>query len=167
MPVFEVVSGGDRRSLIKRFERKSKHDAISELVDFHLLNCTRIEKLEAELAELRARVVVIPDECPHLILFDDAEVKPIMFAGSGARKAALAKWEQVSIGWNAHLFVRLEKNCRDDIYPSLSGKAVSEGLLRRIASDPARGAAYADLVELRTLLDDGTEIRGNVGSPDA
>lgn len=52
MPVFEVVSGGDRRSLIKRFERKSKHDAVSELVDFHLLNCTRIEKLEQELATL-------------------------------------------------------------------------------------------------------------------
>ncbi|WP_370599600.1 hypothetical protein [Pseudomonas nitroreducens] len=63
MAVFEVVSGGDRRSLIKRFERKSKHDAVSELVDFHLLNCTRIEKLEAEahalkeeVAALRARV---------------------------------------------------------------------------------------------------------------
>ncbi|MFW4822600.1 hypothetical protein ACOAP1_04700 [Pseudomonas aeruginosa] len=48
MPVFEVVSGGDRRSLMKRFERKSKQQAISELVDFHLLNCDRIEKLEAE-----------------------------------------------------------------------------------------------------------------------
>lgn len=53
MPVFEVVSGGDRRSLIKRFERKSKREAVSQLVDFHLLNCTRIEKLEAEIAELR------------------------------------------------------------------------------------------------------------------
>lgn len=59
----------------------------------------------------------VPDECPHLILFDDADVKPIMFAGSGARRAALAKWEQVSINWNAHLFVRIEKNCRDDHYP--------------------------------------------------
>ena len=48
MPIFEVVSGGDRRSLMKRFERKSKQQAISELVDFHLLNCARIEKLEAE-----------------------------------------------------------------------------------------------------------------------
>lgn len=59
----------------------------------------------------------VPDECPHLILFDDADVEPIMFAGSGARRAALAKWEQVSINWNAHLFVRIEKNCRDDRYP--------------------------------------------------
>lgn len=58
MVVFEVVSGGDRRSLIKRFERKSKHDAVCELVDFHLLNCTRIEKLERELEDLRATVAV-------------------------------------------------------------------------------------------------------------
>ncbi|MBG4148147.1 hypothetical protein GHV55_10690 [Pseudomonas aeruginosa] len=56
MPVFEVVSGGDRRSLMKRFERKSKQQAISELVDFHLLNCDRIEKLEAERDAALARV---------------------------------------------------------------------------------------------------------------
>lgn len=56
MPVFEAVSGGDRRSLMKRFERKSKQQAISELVDFHLLNCDRIEKLEAERDAALARV---------------------------------------------------------------------------------------------------------------
>ncbi|HGS7927831.1 TPA: hypothetical protein ACMFQN_005203 [Pseudomonas aeruginosa] len=56
MPIFEVVSGGDRRSLMKRFERKSKHQAISELVDFHLRNCARIEKLETELETERMRL---------------------------------------------------------------------------------------------------------------
>lgn len=56
MPVFEVIGGGDRRSLIKRFERKSKHDAVSELVDFHLLHCSRIETLEAEAQALREEV---------------------------------------------------------------------------------------------------------------
>lgn len=56
MAVFEVVSGGDRRSLIKRFERKSKLEAVSQLVDFHLLNCTRIEKLEAEQAVAQANL---------------------------------------------------------------------------------------------------------------
>lgn len=52
MAVFEVVGGDDRHSLIKRFERKSKQDAISQLVDIHLLHCTRIEKLEQELSGL-------------------------------------------------------------------------------------------------------------------
>lgn len=56
MPVFEVIGGSDRRSLIKRFERKSKHDAVSELVDFHLLHCSRIETLEAEAQALREEV---------------------------------------------------------------------------------------------------------------
>ncbi|HGN4787485.1 hypothetical protein [Pseudomonas aeruginosa] len=56
MAIIEVVSGGDRRSLMKRFERKSKQQAISELVDFHLLNCARIEKLEAERDAALARV---------------------------------------------------------------------------------------------------------------
>ncbi|HFH3879812.1 hypothetical protein [Pseudomonas aeruginosa] len=64
MPVFEVVSGGDRRSLMKRFERKSKQQAISELVDFHLLNCDRIEKLEAERDAALARVAEMERQEP-------------------------------------------------------------------------------------------------------
>lgn len=46
--------------------------------------------------------------------------------------------------------------CLDEL-ARLNGKAVSEGLLRRIASDPSRGAAYADLAELRALLGEGKE----------
>ncbi|EPJ7848011.1 hypothetical protein OPJ39_000687 [Pseudomonas aeruginosa] len=48
MAIYEVVSGGDRQSLFKRFMHKSKMQAISELVDIHLLHCRWIEKLEAE-----------------------------------------------------------------------------------------------------------------------
>lgn len=66
MAVFEVVSGGDRRSLIKRFERKSKHDAVSELVDIHLAHCTRIEKLEAEAQALREEVAALRQDKDRL-----------------------------------------------------------------------------------------------------
>ncbi|MCZ9710613.1 hypothetical protein NB861_26350 [Pseudomonas aeruginosa] len=76
MPVFEVVSGGDRRSLMKRFERKSKQQAISELVDFHLLNCARIEKLEAErdaalarVAELESKLAELEMQAPVAFLY--------------------------------------------------------------------------------------------------
>lgn len=51
MTIIEFRSGADRRSLLDRFMRKSKADAISQLVDFHLLNCKRMEKLEELLAE--------------------------------------------------------------------------------------------------------------------
>ncbi len=49
MSVIEIHGGGDRRSMIKRYERKSKHDAIRELVD--LIHCcwTRIDVLEAQV----------------------------------------------------------------------------------------------------------------------
>lgn len=56
MSVFEVVSSGDRRSLIQRFERKSKQQAISELVDIHLTHCNRAEKLEGLLREVLSEV---------------------------------------------------------------------------------------------------------------
>ena len=55
MSVFEVVSSGDRRSLVERFSRKSKQQAISELVDIHLMHCTRIERLEADLKAAQFR----------------------------------------------------------------------------------------------------------------
>lgn len=56
MSVFEVVSSGDRRSLIQRFERKSKQQAISELVDIHLMHCNRAEKLEGLLRDVLSEV---------------------------------------------------------------------------------------------------------------
>ncbi|EPM1162649.1 hypothetical protein L4Z43_000266 [Pseudomonas aeruginosa] len=70
MAIIEVVSGGDRRSLMKRFERKSKQQAISELVDFHLLNCARIEKLEAERDAALARVAELERQEPVAWMHD-------------------------------------------------------------------------------------------------
>ncbi|HGK8919238.1 TPA: hypothetical protein ACJ9B8_000181 [Pseudomonas aeruginosa] len=61
MPVFEVVSGGDRRSLIKRFMRKGKAQAVSELIDLHLLHCTRIENLEQQVKELENALARVAD----------------------------------------------------------------------------------------------------------
>ncbi|WP_152035086.1 hypothetical protein [Pseudomonas ovata] len=61
MSVFEIVSSGDRRSLVERFSRKSKQQAISELVDIHLTHCTRIERLEAENETLKAAAMSIRD----------------------------------------------------------------------------------------------------------
>ena len=72
--------------------------------------------IQSELT--KARELLIPDECPHIIMFDDADRESITFAGTGARTAALKTWEQISASWNAHLFVRVERNSRDDRYPS-------------------------------------------------
>ena len=60
----------------------------------------------------------IPDECPHMIVFDDADREQMVFAGAGSRDAALKTWEKISNSWNAHLFVRIARNSRDDRYPS-------------------------------------------------
>ena len=56
MSVFEVVGSSDRRSLIKRFERKSKSEAIRELLDFLDCGWRRIDLLEKENEQLRAGV---------------------------------------------------------------------------------------------------------------
>lgn len=70
----------------------------------------------AEVEQLQGSLA-IPEECPHLIVFDDTEVGSLMFSGSGARAAALKKWEAISTSWNANLFVRLARNSRDDRAP--------------------------------------------------
>ncbi|KSQ09329.1 hypothetical protein [Pseudomonas aeruginosa] len=72
MAIYEVVSGGDRQSLFKRFMHKSKMQAISELVDIHLLHCRRIEKLEAERDAALARVAEMEKE---LAMARDAAAK--------------------------------------------------------------------------------------------
>lgn len=63
-------------------------------------------------------VVAVPDECPHVIWFDDADMAPIVFAGAGAKTAAEAKFKTISGSWNASLFVRIASNSHDDPFPS-------------------------------------------------
>ena len=53
MSVFEVVGGGDRRSMVRRYEKKSKYDAIHELVDIIQCNWRQLELLEKENKLLR------------------------------------------------------------------------------------------------------------------
>ncbi|WP_178081562.1 hypothetical protein [Pseudomonas sp. Choline-3u-10] len=62
--------------------------------------------------------LAIPEECPHMIVFDDADRQPLMFAGAGSRPAALKTFKQISQSWNAHLFARIAGNSRDDRHPS-------------------------------------------------
>lgn len=120
------------------------------LVEFEApaIDLAEVERLTAERDALqseltKARELLIPEECPHMIVFDDADREPLMFAGAGARNAALKTWSQISGAWNAHLFVRVERNCRDDRYPSAhqSAPAAKDGDRRqetfiRLNSDP-------------------------------
>lgn len=70
--------------------------------------------------------LAIPEECPHLIVFDDTEVASLMFSGAGARASALKKWEAISTSWNAHLFVRVARNSRDDGHPCAAAEDAGE-----------------------------------------
>lgn len=87
---------------------------------------------------------VVPEETPHIIVFDDADRPDEKFSGAGARPAALRRWEQISVSWNAHLFVRVERNSRDDPYPCAR-------LAAQVSRIPA--GLYAELEALRTLRD--------------
>ena len=70
--------------------------------------------------------LAIPEECPHIIVFDDADRANEHFCGAGARTAALRRYEQISQAWNAHLFVRVARNSRDDRYPSATAADLGE-----------------------------------------
>lgn len=113
-------------------------------------DCSVIEAEDARYvlrlisAEQGERQEAVPEETPHIIVFDDADRPNEMFSGAGARPAALRRWEQISVSWNAHLFVRVERNSRDDPYPCA-----------RLASQVNRIPAglYAELEALRTLRD--------------
>lgn len=60
MSVLEIVGGNDRRSMIKRYERKSKQEAIRELVDIIHCNWNQVEQLEATCETLRG----LKPDCP-------------------------------------------------------------------------------------------------------
>lgn len=97
-----------------------------------------VSRLNAALvAQTEQLALVIPEECPHMIVFDDADRQPLMFAGAGSRPAALKTFEQISQSWNAHLFVRIQQNCRDDRHPCVT---------------VANSVAQTELVEVLTKI---------------
>ena len=103
--------------------------------------------------------LTIPEECPHIIVFDDTDREQLLFAGTGARAAALKKWEKISGSWNAHLFVRVERNSRDDRYPSATPAPVAvvmpEHTMRSVmdAIQQARGLPMLTSNQCHALAD--------------
>lgn len=80
------------------------------------LSATDRHNKDADVAENRSLLLhssASLDECPHIIWFDDNDREPILFAGHGARAAALKTWDLISVSWNAHLFVCIASNSRD------------------------------------------------------
>lgn len=118
----------------------------------------------AQPAEQPQGGLAIPDECPHLIVFDDTEVGSLMFSGAGARAAALKKWEAVSTSWNAHLFVRVARNSRDDAH--LCAIVADPGEVERLKHDLrlARAQGRAEVVEMIAQLDAETGLDEFIGS---
>ncbi|MFV3386628.1 hypothetical protein ACNFCJ_14550 [Pseudomonas sp. NY15364] len=106
--------------------------------------CLIVDEALAATTAPEVRQEAVPEETPHIIVFDDADRPNEMFSGAGARPAALRRWQQISVSWNAHLFVRVERNSRDDPYPCAR-------LAAQVSRIPA--GLYAELEALRTLRD--------------
>lgn len=77
----------------------------------------------------------LPDEGAYLVKFDDAEREDVLFASTGAKAAALAYYEKVSMSWNAHLFVKIDSNSRDCTTPSAVPPTTDDPALRSQALD--------------------------------
>ena len=70
-------------------------------------------ELKAKIAELEA--IIKERYSLWLIYFDDQDRRPEIFTDEGA---ALKRYEDISISWNAHLFVLVNSNSRDaEKYP--------------------------------------------------
>ena len=109
----------------------------------------------AALADQGERQEAVPEETPHIIVFDDADRPNEMLSGAGARPAALRRWEQISVSWNAHLFVRVEKNSRDDPNPCA-----------RLATIPQPGPDVRALAAFALELIDGAWKGGSFDGGD-
>ncbi|MFG8729185.1 hypothetical protein ACEPU0_06940 [Pseudomonas aeruginosa] len=113
MAIYEVVSGGDRQSLFKRFMHKSKMQAISELVDIHLLHCRRIEKLEAERDAALARAAEL-----EMLLRKLSTNGLMQFSTVDEEMAVQAALGGAPVS-QAQQLHDLDKQCRDDVARAL------------------------------------------------
>jgi len=90
-----------------------------------------VEQLTREVEALRARVVVVPDVTGYW---------------DGLYPAQLRAPHGGPVGFYTIPMARTDELAR------LNGKVVSEGLLRRIVAEPAGGAVYDAIAELRAIL---------------
>ncbi|HFS8927092.1 TPA: hypothetical protein ACH1VU_004325 [Pseudomonas aeruginosa] len=150
MAIYEVVSGGDRQSLFKRFMHKSKMQAISELVDIHLLHCRRIEKLEAERDAALARVAELEmQERPEGPTEDELEA-----AGLGYplhKEEAVKLWYS---GFRSEVITVLEawEAIGHDIGMNPDKGELLDSLRYMLEKCEAHDAALAEVAGLRSLL---------------
>jgi hypothetical protein len=66
----------------------------------------------------------LPEDGAYLIRYDDTDRKDELFAMSGGRDAAIYRYKQISGNWNAHLFVKIDSNCRDVKCPNAAFQPV-------------------------------------------
>lgn len=62
------------------------------------------------------------DRVPYLIVFDDQDQKDEQVIG---RARARFRFKQISGSWNAHLFVKIASNSRDEPYPSAAASTAA------------------------------------------
>lgn len=60
----------------------------------------------------------LPDDGAYLIRYDDKSQHDELFVSVGAKAAAMGRYAQISPSWNAHLFVKIDSNCRDQKIPN-------------------------------------------------
>jgi hypothetical protein len=70
-----------------------------------------------------------PDDPAYLIFFEDFDMRPEVFKGAGAERAARLRFNAVLSNWTAHLFARVDdgkrptatKRCEQHDWTSISG----------------------------------------------
>lgn len=109
--VDELIASWSRQAK-ERFE-KNEFSVVAE----SLIIC--VHELKAALADRQPGAQMhLPPDGYYKIVYDDAEVPDESFARTGALDAALRRFEQISVRWNAHLFVRFANNTRDCTVPN-------------------------------------------------
>jgi hypothetical protein len=96
-------------------------------------------------AALEAREEPVAPDAVWLIQYDDYDCKPEIIVGEAA---ARARFSRVSIGWNAHLFVKVESNSRDTPYRDAN---------IRLASSPV-AATQGDAKDAARLIAAGASL---------
>lgn len=72
--------------------------------------CERARRAE-ERAERNARdAAALRRYSAFIIRYDDADREDELLVGDGAEEAAMKRWEQISVNWNAHLFRKIRGN---------------------------------------------------------
>lgn len=121
--VGSIGEDAEFQRLVHTYRQLRTDEALANLVTHIDARASQMEAAPRNAGVTEAQALADQDEVPYMIVFDDADRQPEILIGAAR---ARYRYQQISGGWNAHLYAKINSNSLDCKYPNYAAPAASD-----------------------------------------